>query len=164
MKHPIAEMPNGTLIYVDLVHSPAALHIAAQPRLVGLVKEALKNSSLKTPMVYLEKDMGRDIGYDFVVEAAVSDSIFYAQLLRKNQYTRFVKNKKALPTSYLTIILQRDDEGSYALHDTWIGRLSPPLPGATDETPGSKLYWDNHALIFDKQPLQSRTITRVCPY
>lgn len=151
-------------MYVDLVHSPAASQISSQPYLVGLVKEALEKTEPKTADAVIEQDMGRDIGYDFVTETTGNDSVFYAQLLRSSTYMRFVKNKKALATSYLTMILRQDDKGEYELRNTWIGRVSPPVPGDNNETDESKPYWDSHACIFDKQPLQSRTITRVCPY
>ena len=39
-----------------------------------------------------------------------------------------------------------------------------PRPGSADETPESKPYWLNHALIFDNQPLQLQTLTKECPY
>jgi hypothetical protein len=135
-----------------------------QPYLVGLVKEALKSARPGAGETVIEQDMGRDIGYDFVAETNSNDSVFYAQLLRTSTYTRFVKNKKASATSYLTMILRQDDQGEYELRNTWIGRVSPPVPGGNNDTDESKTYWSSHACIFDKQPLQSRTITRVCPY
>jgi hypothetical protein len=164
MKHAIAQTRNGAEVYVNLVRSPAAAHIAAQPYLLGLVKEALAPSSLKANIVSIEQDMGRDIGYDFVAETKDGDAVFYAQLVHQETFTRFVKNTKPRATHYLTMVLKRDDEGQYELDDTWVGRLSPPLPGSYNETQDSKSYWSTHAYIFDRQPLQLRTVTRVCPY
>jgi hypothetical protein len=164
VKHPIAQTHNGAAVYVNLIGSAAATHIASQPHLLNLVKEALGKMSPRAIEVRTEQDMGRDIGYDFVAETNENDGVFYAKLLREENFTRFVKNGKARATSYLTLILHRDENGDYELRDTWIGRLSPPLPGSAEETPDSKPYWNAHAHIFDKQPIQARTITRVSPY
>lgn len=164
IKHSIAETLSGVPVYVDLVHSPAASQISMQPYLISLAKEVLTKTAPRTIEAALEHNMGRDIGYDFVAETTSNDSIFYAQIVRTNIYTRFVKNKKALATPYLTIILRQDSKGEYELLNTWIGRLTPPQPGGHNETPESKPYWSSHACIFDRQPLQSRTITRICPY
>lgn len=164
MKHPIGKAQNNAPVYVDLIHSDAAAHIAQQPHLLGLVGEALQKTALVDALVSLEQDMGRVIGYDFVVATAAADAIFYAQLVREDVYTRFVKHGKPAPTQHLALILRRDDGGEYELLDTWIGRLMPPRPGSTDETSQSKSYWSTHALILDNQSLQSRTLTKVCPY
>jgi len=165
MKHPITRTRNGNAVYVDLVQSQAATHIAQQPRLFGLVREALQEITAEGPEMRIEKDMGRSIGYNFVVETTEKDTVMYAQFVRDNIYTRFVKNGKPLTTQYLTMILHRDDEDNYELHDTWVGRLSPPRPGSKDENTDSKPYWENHAFILEtQQSLQLRTLTKECPY
>lgn len=165
MKHPIGQTRNGKAVTVDLIHSKAAKHIAQQPHLLSLAAEVLQQTNLRGPRVTLEHDMGRAIGYNFVIRTTDSASIFYAQLLRDDIYTRFVKNGKPDATQHLSLILERNpDDGTYELHDAWIGRLSPPRPGSADETTESKPYWDNHALILSDQSLQLRTVTKTCPY
>jgi len=164
MRHLVGYAQKGTAIYVDLINSAAAKHIASEPHLLGLAAEALKNLTLKKPFISIEYDMGRDIGYDFIVETTAADNIFYAQLVRETSYTRFTKNRKARPARSLVLILHQDhDTDVYDLQDIWIGHHIPPTPG-NDQTAESKAYWESHAVIFDKQPLQSRTITKVCPY
>ncbi len=164
MKHPIGQTANGTPVYVDLTRSQAAAHIAQQPYLPGLIKEALAKLSATGPVVSIEQDMGRNIGYNFVVETTDKDTVLYARLLRDEVYTRFVKNGKPAQTSYLTIILELDSDNEYELVDTWIGRINPPRPGSTHETVKSKPYWAKHAFVFDNQSVQSSTITKKCPY
>jgi hypothetical protein len=164
MKHPIATTSNGSAVYVDLVKSKAATNIALQPKLLGLVKELIQQTKLTTDAVHMESDMGRPLGYSAIVETTDKDTILYAQLLRDDTFTRFTKNGKALATQHLAVILKRDESGDYELHDTWIGRLTPARPGTEDETPASKAFWENHAFVFDGQPLQLRTVTKVCPY
>ncbi|HJQ08745.1 MAG TPA: hypothetical protein VJ836_04675 [Candidatus Saccharimonadales bacterium] len=165
MRHPVGNSQNGIAIYVDLIHSDAAKHISRQPYLLGLAGEALRQTTLQGPEAILEYNMGRTIGYNFVVNTKATDNIFYAQLVREKTYTRFVKNGQPDSTQYLTLILRRnEDDNTYELHDAWIGHLCPPQPGSTNETSESRQYWANHAFVLDNQPLQMRTVTRVCPY
>jgi hypothetical protein len=164
MKHPIAQTRNGVAVYVDLVKSQAARAIAQQPYLLGHDKEALQNTTAKGPQLHVEQNMGRPIGYSFVVETKSSDTILYAQLVHDTVFTRFVKNGKPLASQHLTMILSRDDDGTYELHDTWIGHINPPRPGSDNETTESREYWDTHAFVLDGQPVQLRTVTKVCPY
>lgn len=164
MKHPIGQTRNGIAVYVDLIQSQAAKHISQQPHLLGLVAEALKSTTLKGADAKIEHDMGRAIGYNFVVKTTETESVFYAQLLRDNTYTRFIKNGKPLATQHLSMILHRSENGEYELSDAWIGRLSPARPGTADETAESKPFWESHAIILGSESLQLRTVTKVCPY
>lgn len=164
MKHPVGRTRNGIPVYVDLIRSQAAARISQQPSLLGLLEKALREITANDSEIRIEYDMGRAIGYNFVVRTTAEDSIMYAQLLRDNTYTRFIKNGKPLPTNYLTILLQRGDNNTYELHDAWIGRIRPPRPGSDNETTASKSYWANHAFVLDNQSLQARTVTKICPY
>lgn len=164
MKHLIGQTRNGVDVYVQLIGSAAGEHISRQPRLLTLAKEMFANVTLRGAEINIEYDTDRPIGYDFIVETSDSDTVFYGCLLRDKVYTRFVKNAKPLPTRYLTAMLAKGSDDTYELSDIWIGRMRPPLPGSTTETIDSKSYWANHALILDNQPLQQRTLTKVCPY
>ncbi len=167
MKHPIVQSRNGAQVYVDLIQSQAAKHISQHPHLLGLLAEALQQITLRGADAILEHDMGHVIGYSFVIKTAGSnndDGVFYAQLLRDNTYTRFVKKGKPVATRYLSMVLRRDEDGAYELTDVHIGRQSPPRPGTADETAESKSYWDTHAAILGSETLQLRSITKVRPY
>ncbi len=164
MKHPIARTSNGTAVYVDLIHSQAAVLIGRQPRLLDLVKKIIAQTAADAPIVRIESNMGRAIGYNFVVKTSAVDTVLYAQLVRDVTYTRFVKNGKPITTKYLSLILRRDDRSDYELHELWLGRLRPARPGSDGETAASRTYWADHAFVLDSQPVQPRTITKVCPY
>lgn len=163
-KHPIGQTRNETQVYVDLIGSQAARHIAQHPQLLAYAKEMLKKTSMKGGKVTIECDMGRPIGYDFLVATKETDTIFYACIDKEDTYTRFVKNGKPLATNFLTVILIQDEDKDYELTDIWIGRLTPPRPGSPNETDKSKLYWLEHAFVLDNQHLQPRTITKTSPY
>jgi hypothetical protein len=99
-----------------------------------------------------------------LVETDSKDEIVYAIRQNRDIYTRFVKNREPVPTSYLTVILRKDNENNYILWSTWIGRLVPMSPGNPDSTPESKLFWDKHALVFGRQPIIENTLTDKYPW
>ena len=166
MTHFISYTRNNVPVFIDLIRSNAAKHVAQQPYLLTLTAEALKNITLDGhSSISIVHDMGRPIGYDFVVETSTNDGIFYAQLVRDEAYTRFIKNGKPLSTQYLTTILTIDSDGAlYNVESVWIGRLTPPLPGSAKENTKSKPYWDKHAYVYENQPIKSSTLTKTCPY
>lgn len=165
MNHIVGRTKNGISVEVDLVNSLAAKHIAREPHLLKLAAEALQRTALHKADLSIECHMGRDIGYDFVVETKSTDLIFYAQLAHDSIYTRFVKKGKPLTTAYLTLVLQRaSKEHPYILSDVWIGRRNPPRPGENKATDQSHAYWESHAYVFDNQLLQPRTVTKEYPY
>jgi hypothetical protein len=165
MIHLVGQSRNGAEVHVNLVKSNAAKSIAQQPQLLSLVAEALQQRTVRGASVTIEHDMGCDIGYDVVVETTAADVIFYAQMVRYPVVTRFTKTGKPDATRYLTFTLQRnDDDTAYDLHEIWIGRLRPPKPGHPDATEQSNAYWKDHAVAFNGQLLQPRTISKECPY
>ncbi len=165
MGHFIGYTYDNIPVYVDLITSDAAKHIAQQPSLLTLATEVLQHAKLTDKTVSIEQDMGRTIGYDYVVETTDTNVVFYAQLTREDIYTRFVKNGDPLPTRHLTIVLDYNQtDKQYNLNDIWIGRLRPPRPGSVQATTEGNLFWEKHAFVFENQPLQSRTLTKTCPY
>jgi hypothetical protein len=120
--------------------------------------------SLVEPQVSIERDMGRVIGNTDIIETTDKDSIFYAQPNKKQVFSRYAKNRYPSPSPKLSIILEKDIDGNYEIRDTWIGPYNPPFPGDVRETSKSKTYWENHALVQDSQSVQSKTITKICPY
>lgn len=164
MRHVAGYTKNGLTVYVDLINSQAAPHIAAQPHLLGLVKEVLGHATAKGERVKFEYDTGRTVGYENVVETPPDERVVYARLVHDDLYSRFTRKGEPKHTNYVSITLQREPEGSYALADAWIGRLKPPRPGSPHETPASREYWSNHAFLLDTQPMQRHTRTETCPY
>lgn len=164
MRHLVGRARNGVQVYTQLIGSTAGENIARQPQLLTLAKELFAQVTLQGTKVDLEYDMDRPVGYSFVVETTETDTIFYARLLKDDMFTRFVKNGKPQPTRYITVTLLQDSDNGYELSDIRLGRLMPPRPGSASETGESKPYWSNHALILDTQPLQLKTVTKICPY
>lgn len=163
-QHVIATSANNKEVYVYLIQTPASAQISRQPHLATLIKEVVEQLHLTAPQISIEQDMGRTIGYGELLETTTKDTVFYAKQTKSGLYTRFVKNKKSKPTSFLSIVLLKDKAENYELKDVWIGKAFPPLPGDEDATSQSKAYWENHAVIYNGQPILASTQTRDCPY
>lgn len=162
--HEIGESKNNKRIYAHMVLSAVAPQLARQPRLATLIREVAQSLTLTKPAVYFEHDMGRQIGYDEIVETAETDKIFYAKQLHKKSYTRFVKNHKAEPTQILSGLLLQDKNGDYELSELWLGKLFPPMPGTEDATPESNDFWKTHAVVYNGQHIITSTQTQNAPY
>jgi len=163
-RHVITALPNGYEVYANLIASSAGHYLSRQPYVINLIKEVLVPMNLTDSKVSIERDMGRIIGNTDIVETSEKDTIFYAMPYKKTFFSRYAKNRHPMPSHKLTIILERDTDGNYELSDTWIGPCSPPFPGDKNETDSSKSYWQTHALVQDAQVVQSKTITKICPY
>lgn len=164
MKHPVTHSANDKPIYVQLIHSKVAEKISREPHLLTLAQELMQKEVLNGEKVAIEIDMKRTIGNTEVIETKDGDSVFYAQARKSPIYTRYVKHRKAEPTSYLTLSLQKDEAGEYELLDITTGTYIPPIPGESDEVPESKAYWQTHAVVMNGQAIQAKTVTTDCPY
>lgn len=108
--------------------------------------------------------MKRNIGRADVVTTDEKDTIYYAQLLKSDSYLRFVKNRYPELSSTLTITVEQDVDGNYEVSDVWIGDNYPPLPGQENATSDSEMYWETHAFVQDALMVQSKSVTKTCPY
>lgn len=163
-KYVISKSPDGFEIYINLITSSAGHYLSRQPHVINLIKEVLLPMDLSASQIFVERDMGRIIGNTDIVDTTDKDTIFYAQPNKKQIYSRYAKNRYPAPCKMLTIILQKDENGDYEVTDTWIGPHSPPFPGDEHATVKSKPYWENHALVYNTDAIQSKTITKDCPY
>ncbi|HSX05692.1 MAG TPA: hypothetical protein VLF69_04445 [Candidatus Saccharimonadales bacterium] len=156
-KRIIGQTKNGKTVYVATQSSHAATHIADTPRLLELVQEIVGHLAPNEDNVYVDKDMGRPVGLSDLVETGETDKILYAKRLNRDNYTRFVRNRKAEPTNFVTVVLHKDPEDNYELWSAWIGTAAPQFPGDEFETPQSRLFWQRHALVWGNQAVQPST-------
>ena len=163
MEH-FVTLANGKKVYADLTSSHLATHFADFPELPALARELLTTQSFDEQEVYVDHDMGRTIGNSDLVETADSDEIVYAKRRNRDTYTRFVKGRDPIPTSYITVTLSRDDAGNYELTSAWIGQICPLFPDRPGATPESKPFWANHALVWGNQAIQAGSETIVSPW
>lgn len=163
MRQDIAQSRNGQVVFLGGERSNVTLHLQEAPHLINLIKEVIAGVDLIDDNVAIEKDLCRIVGETTLVETDETDEIVYAKRLQRDKYTRFVLNKTAQPTQFVTVILHKAD-GGYRLWSAWCGQLVPTSPGGDDEMPKSQGFWRNHALIFDEAIIQPDTMTTTCPW
>lgn len=151
-------------IYVNMISSSAGQYLSRHPYVIALIKELLAEKKLSGRRVVIEKDMGRDIGTTDVIATSDKDTIYYARALKSEIFSRFAKNRYPQVSTKLTVVLIKDEDGNYEVTNTWIGANHPAFPGDELATAESKTYWQNHALVQDAIAIQSKSITKACPY
>lgn len=151
-------------VYINLISSSAGRYLSRRPHIISLVRELSAASTLKGRRIVIERDMGRAIGTTDVVATGDTDTIYYAQPVKSEVFSRFAKNRFAQPSSVLTVIFIQDDDGNYEVSDTWIGADHPAFPGDQFAGAESMQYWQTHALVQDAQVVQSKSVTKNCPY
>jgi hypothetical protein len=163
-KYVIDETNQRYSIYVNLISSAAGQYLKRRPYVLGLLKEVLSAKELRGDRIVIEQDMGRDIGTSDVVLTSERDVIYYAQVLKSETFSRIARNRAPQVSTAITIVLQKDVDGNYEVTDTWVGSSYPAVPGDAYETENSKMYWETHAFVQDALSLQTKSITKVCPY
>lgn len=164
MMHTVGVTRNEQLVRVDLAHSNAAHTISLRPHLLTLAGEALSGIVLDDASLIITRDMGRAIGYDFVVEMIDRETVFYAQVANSAVFTPFTKKGDPASTNLLTMVLRHSETDGYYLDDLWPGPFRPSLPDGETPIDGASDYWAQHAYIFEDQRLKASSITRTCPY
>jgi hypothetical protein len=164
MPQSLGKTKNGLEVLVDLERGHAATHLRDTPGLLEMVKEAIPNIEPDDSYRRIEIDLGREVGYSDLVETEDGDEIVYAKRPHRDAYTRFVKNKGPVPSSWITLELQRKDEQHYELFTAYIGRIVPSFPGTSFETFKSKPFWSRHALVWGRQEVVLGTETTECPW
>lgn len=162
--HPVARSHNGKQVYAHLMSEPLASSISSNPHLLRLAEEALLTIELTGASLRIEHDMGRSIGRSELVKTTDADSVFYARQSKTEGFTRFVKNRQAVPTQYMTIKLVCDADDDYELVSIWIGKDYPKGPDHLEATADSADYWANHAVTYNGQSIVSNSLTKTCPY
>lgn len=165
MKKYLAKSKNGIRVYVDLDESHAATHIAEEPNLYRAAQSAIRKLTLKGDNMPIEVDMGYVVGKSSLVQTTDKDEIVYAKRKHRNNYTRFAKNREPVNSTNIVLILRRGaSKRSYNLFSAWVGTLSPTFPGSDYETPESYTFWESHALVWGREPIDEDTVTPVKPW
>jgi hypothetical protein len=160
----IDDSNNAYSVYIDLISSPAGHYLSRRPYLIAMLKGLLATKQLRGKQIIIEEDMGYNIGTTDVVVTKDNDTIYYAQAIKSEVFSRFAKNRYPLTSSMLTVTLRQDDKGNYEVRDIWIGLDHPAFPGDDAETANSKSFWKTHALVHNALPIQTRSVTKEWPY
>ena len=151
-------------IYIDSITSSAGHYLSRRPYVYALIRELLSTRKLRGDRIVIEQDMGRNIGTTDIVSTTDKDTIYYAQPLKSEVFSRFAKNRYPEVSSTLTVVVNRDTDGNYEVTNAWIGSNHPAFPGAEHATADSREYWKVHALVQDAHTIQFKSLTKTCPY
>ncbi len=158
-----ARSKNGVEVFIDMKYSHASTHLAKNPKLAAHVKEFIADLNITDDHIRVDHDTGEEVGRSDLVETSDDDEVVYA--LRKNRslYSRFVKNKEAAKTSWITVDIKKGDD-AYYLYTAFVGRLTPSFPGGSYLPEQSKEFWSKHALVWGNQDIVPGTETKDCPW
>lgn len=109
-------------------------------------------------------DLGRLVGEQTRVKTGEDDEIIFAQRAGRFGLTRFVKNRKSVPTSAVTVILKKETSGNYFLVTAWVGTQAQPEPWDRNATATSRDFWSRNALLWGSEPVIDGTETTQCPW
>ncbi len=113
----------------------------------------------------IQVDFDRVVGLNMCVVTGPDDQIVYAQRSGRIGKTRFVRNRQPEPCRSVVVILKKADEGDYyILISAFIGEDPQPEPWDRSATPSAKVFWENHALIWDPKVVIAGTETSKCPW
>ena len=146
---PIGIDKQGNTIILDYKNTHVEYHLLETPNLIDLVKEVLPTIETNgQDQVIIERDIGRIIGTTNLVETDDTDEIVYAKRIGRETYSRFVKNRQLIPTSYLVVVLRKASNG-YILWTAMCGRLLPSEAYIEDSE-----FNRTHALVYDEKLIQ----------
>lgn len=155
---------NGCEVSVDFEASHAATHFHDTPKLLDAVRRIIPNLILEDELIRIDVDTGIIIGNTDLVETEEGDEIVYALRPNRTQYSRFVKHKRASPSSWVTLDLRKIGDSEYELYTAFVGRLTPSFPGGDYLPEQSREFWATHALVWGSQEIVPHTETTVCPW
>ncbi|HVW71829.1 MAG TPA: hypothetical protein VHB93_01605 [Candidatus Paceibacterota bacterium] len=160
----IGRTKNGCDVYLDWQTSHALSHLSDTPELLGLIKEAVPRLEPEGDFVKTKTDFGRIVGEMDLVETDASSDIVYAKRIGRDRYTRFAKNAKPVPTSWVSIALQKAADG-YEIYTAYVGVGARSFPvGDGNDDPGAIEFWEHHALAWGRQQIVPGTETTVRPW
>ncbi len=160
----LGKTKNHCEIFFDQEQSHAATHFADSPKLYSAVLKTIPTINISDDKVRIEVDTGEEVGLSDLVETEDGDEIIYALRPFRNVYSRFVKDKVAIPTSFIVLAFNSSGEKKYLLHTAFVGRLTPSFPGGDYLPEQSKIFWSKHALVWGNQEVVPGTVTSVCPW
>ncbi len=143
----------GTLNDAQKVFNTPSSHVHDNPELPALLSQALGKIDSAGRDFFIESiDFGKDVGFSRCIETLDNDDIIYAQREGRQGFTRFVKNREPVPTSFVTVILKKIPEG-YKLITAFVGPQAEREPwdkNIVDESERDRVehFWKSHAIVW----------------
>lgn len=159
---------SGGPVVVDRTGSHAATHLADDPGLEPLVREALLLVS-PTPgpgWRVGEVDLGRIVGATDCVATGPDDPMEFVLRPTRDVPARFVVGRSAAPARHVSLVLRRSggELSTWELWSAWVGRIAPPFPGEPNETAESHPFWQTLALVWGSATIVPGSETTPSPW
>lgn len=166
------EVVLGRLSNGDWVNDRHVSHIHADAK--DYVAKALSQINPKGRRYFTEAvNFGHVIDSTVCVETGPEDEIVWAKRPGKPGYSRFVKKRKPIPCSGLTVLLKKAEE-CYICISAFIGQKPEPEPWDNrnfEQTANSHKakeksleFWANHAFVWCSKPIIKSTVTTKYPW
>ena len=162
-KEYLGKTKNNIAVYVDTKTAHAMTHFAHQPKLRGTIEQIIPTIVANSKMIRIERDLGEEIGTTDLVATTEGDEIVYALRPHRKVYSRFVKHKQPVPSSWVTIVLRKTGD-EYSLYTAFVGRNTPSFPGGDYLPDQSVDFWSRHALVWGSQEVIPCSETSECPW
>jgi hypothetical protein len=111
----------------------------------------------------LETNLTFYVGKSDCVETDESDSIIYAKRKGRTGYTRFVLNREPIDCNSVFLVLKRTEIG-YLIITVFVGKKAGREPWDLFSTNEDVEFWENHALVFNKENIVDDSLTTECPW
>ena len=128
-------------------------HLADHADVLPFLQEAVSRVGSKSfdHIGVVVLDMGRIIGTSKCVPTTETDDVFYQNRPHRPWKTRFVRNRKPVPCSTVTVIFKRGMYNHIRILTAFIGKPAAREPGdptlrSPEEIAESNLFWSQHAL------------------
>lgn len=126
---------------------------------------------LAKPFEVLIVEFSYNIGFSEMVEVSEEEEVFYAKRIGRNIYTKFVEGKQHKEINKCVICLKQSQvsHNEYFLITMFPGEcmVKEPEDITIKDIPTLKTtlkFWQNHALNFQKETVDTSTIVKECPY
>jgi hypothetical protein len=147
------------------VRDRADSHVATHTSVHAVLAEVLKKIHAGGRGFLIEEvQMGRIVGESICVATRPGDEIIFAQRPNRWGLTRFVRNRTPEPSSSVSIILKKAQDGEYILITAFIGSMAPAEPWDRNATPNSREFWNTHALVWGCEEIIPGTESLECPW
>ncbi len=113
--------------------------------------------------VYQVIQFPHKIGYLNCVKVDWRDEIVYAKREGRDYYSKFVKNREPQQSNFVTLILDKV-QGIYLIKSCFTGNMPEMEPDLENKNNFHKPFWQDHALIYGKEPIVPETETSINPW
>lgn len=136
------------------------IHLSLDEFLPDIINK-VQNTELD--FIEIEHHFSNVIGKTSCVTVDDSDHILYAKRKGRDGFTKFVKNREPVECNSIFAVFKRTSFG-YLIITIFIGEKAGREPWDNYATEEDVRFWENHALIYNKNEIIRGTERSLCPW